>query len=347
MNKRNLLVAVLGLAALGLGFAWLRPYATVEALPSTTRAGVPGQPPVAVTAMAAPAVKPPPLYEVTLSPADTDFITALRAQFKSRIHDKYAQIKLLERLMAYLMAQYPEDWSLRFYAFLQQLFPELAAQLYAQFQKLAQYNDWLRENREALMRMSPQERRAALLAARQNAFGADAAEIWAAEARTAQIQDTLAGMNAGEGVPLADKFSSYLAAINSAYGEEAGAFIGARQTELMNSFLAVDAVQQDLHGMPAAERSAALRDIRRGMGMDEAALQRWDELDRERDTAWDSGQRYMAEREHIRDEYEGEEETEQLQRLQEQNFGDEAETIRAEEESGFHRYAHQRRYGRE
>ncbi len=154
-------------------------------------------------------------------------------------------------------------------------------------------------------------------------------------------------MSAAEGVPLSEKFSSYLTAINAAYGEDASAFMQARQTELINGFVAAEGIQRDLHAMPAAERSAALREVRRGLGMDEAALQRWDELDRNRDTAWDSGQRYMAERERIQKEYDGEDEQRELQQLQQQNFGEEAEIIRAEEESGFYRYASQRRYGRE
>ena len=342
--KRNVLLAALALAIVGLGALGLLEPDSREQVQATTEPAAALQP---VSVMAAPQVKPPPVFPVTFTQADTDFINALREQFKSRIQSKYAQIKLIERLIAYLMQQYPDDWLLRLHGFLVQLFPELAGQLYAQFQKLQHYNAWLRENRETLMRMSPQERRAALLAARQTAFGADAAEIWAAEARTAQLRDALAALDTAEGVALPDKLSSYIAAINAAYGEQAPEFIQARQTELMNSFLAVDSVQADLRALPAAERRAALRELRRGMGMDEAALQRWDELDRSRDAAWDSGQRYMAERERIQKEYDGEAEAGELRKLREQSFGDEAEIIQAEEESGFYRYGHQRRYGRE
>ncbi|MGH8530828.1 MAG: hypothetical protein ACRETN_13465 [Nevskiales bacterium] len=346
MNRRKVLLSViLGFALAGMGLAWL--LGEDQVTPTTAVTPATSIRPLTPPPAAAYSATPPAVYAVSLSAQDSEFIAGLREQFKVVIHRKHAQIKAIEQLIAYLMARYPEDWSFRLYAFLQQLFPELADPLYAQFQKLTQYNDWLRENREVLMRMSPQERRAALLAARRAAFGADAAEIWASEQRTARIQGPLAALNAAEGVPLDDKLASYVGAINEAYGDKAGAFVQTRQTELMNRFLAVESVQSDLHALSPAQRNAALRNIRRGMGMDEAALQRWDELDRSRDEAWDSGQRYRVERERIQKEYDGEDEARELQKLQEESFGAEAETVRAEEQSGFYRYSQRRRYGRE
>jgi hypothetical protein len=106
-------------------------------------------------------------------------------------------------------------------------------------------------------------------------------------------------------------------------------------------------VQQDLAAQPPDQRRQSLREIRTGMGMDEAAVQRWDELDRVRDQAWDQGQRYMRERQQLAAQYPAVEQEQRLRELQDRTFGDEAETIRAEEAAGFYRYGHRRRLGRE
>ncbi|HXG29564.1 MAG TPA: hypothetical protein VNJ47_12040 [Nevskiales bacterium] len=278
---------------------------------------------------------------------DRDFIRGLREKFAARIHSKYAQIKAVEQLIAYLMAHYPDDWQDRVYGFLRQLFPALADALYDKFQRLVRYNDWLHGNRAVLQKMSAQQRREALWQARQEAFGADAEEIFAAQRRAEQVRDALAALEATPDLPLEQKMTTYLDAIHAAYGEDAEYLLQSRQTEVMNSFLAVDTVQDDLHALAPDERRVALREIRRAMGMDEAALERWDELDAQRDEAWESGQDYMRERARIQQRYEGAQEEERLRELQDEHFGEEAEIIRSEEAAGFYRYGGRRRYGRE
>ncbi len=333
------LLAAAGLSAVAY-FAWLQ-WSPAD-VPEAT-ASIPGLTPMA------PAQPPKPgtLANVRLSAEDQAFVASLREKFTSHIHGKHAQIKAIEQLIAYLMAHYPDDWQDRIYAFLKQLFPELADALYEQFQKLIRYNDWLRGNRAALLKLSANDRRRAMWEARREAFGADAEEIFAAQRSGEQVRDALVSLESAQGMPVDQKLTTYLDAIHAAYGDDADYLIQSRQTEVMNSFLSVNSVQTDLHAMSAEDRQAALRDIRRGMGMDEAALERWDELDRQRDESWDSGQQYMQERERIQSEYEGEEEQRRLQELQEDRFGDEAEIIRNEEEAGFYRYGDRRRFGRE
>jgi hypothetical protein len=76
------------------------------------------------------------------------------------------------------------------------------------------------------------------------------------------------------------------------------------------------------------------------MGMDDEALARWHDLDAARDRAWEVGERYMAEREGLSAGTE-------LTALQDRLFGAEADIIRAEEASGFFRFARRRQLGRE
>jgi hypothetical protein len=338
---RSKLLAVLAacLLALAAGYlAWsrLQPPVTDELAALTL---IPMAPPAPARKQELPAA--------AFSTEDQDFIRGLREKFAARIHSKYAQIKLLEQLLAYLMAHYPDDWQDRVYGFLKQLFPELADALYDRLQRLVRYNDWLRDNRATLQGMSAQQRREALWQARQEAFGADAEEIFAAQRRGEQVRDALAALETASDLPLEQKITTYLDAIHVAYGEDAEYLLQSRQTEVMNSFLSVSTVQDDLHALASDQRRAALRELRRAMGMDEAALARWDELDEQRDDAWDSGQDYMRERERIQQRYEGAEEERRLRELQDEHFGEGAETIRSEEAAGFYRYGGRRRYGRE
>jgi hypothetical protein len=341
-TARRVLVGVL--AAVGLiaaaYVAWLQwapadaPQAAASVQGLTPMA--PAQPP-----------QPPQLTNVKLTAEDQAFIDSLRAKTAPHIHGKHAQIKAIEQLIAYLMAKYPDDWQDRVYDFLKQLYPDLADALYDKFQRLIRYNDWLRDNRAVLLKLSADDRRKAMWDARREAFGADAEEIFAAQRRGEQVQEALNALESAEGMSVDQKLATYLDAIHTAFGEDANYLIQSRQTEVMNSFLSVNSVQDDLHGMSSSEREKALYEIRRGMGMDEAALERWEDLDKQRDKAWDSGQEYMQERERIQSKYEGEEEQRRLQELQEDSFGDEAEIIRNEEAAGFYRYGNRRRYGRE
>lgn len=291
--------------------------------------------------------KPPMEAPLTLTEADAKFVRELREKFAGVIHIKHAQIKLIEQVMAYLQRLYPDDWQDRVYAYLRTLFPDLAGALYEKFQQLVRFNDWLRDNRNTLMQMPAASRRQALWDARREAFGEDAEQIFAGVVRNERLQDALAGLESAENLRFDEKLSVFMDAVHEIHGANAGHFIQNRQTELMNRFVEVPTVQADLRAMPAEERSMALRQMRSAMGLDEAALSRWDQLDRQRDQSWDSGQRYLAERRRIESEYEGEARDEQMQALRQREFGEEADIIRNEEEAGFYRYDRERRYGRE
>lgn len=339
-------LAVAGLSA-SLSLWWLANDADAPRAEQT--AAQESKPADAAVLPPVPALAPAPklLQAVVLTAQDTEFLQRLRDKFGSRIQSKHAQIKGIEQLIAYLMAQYPDDWQARVHAFLQQLFPSLADALFAKFQGLMNYNAWLASHREALMQMSPGDRRAALWKARQEAFGADAQEIFAAQLRAERLQDSLAAMGSAEGLSVEQRLAGYMTAVKEVYGDDAGALLETRQNELMNHFLDVESVQSDLRRMPPEERGAALRKVREAMGMDEAALQRWDQLDQHRDEIWTAGQQYMQERQQIASQYDGAERQRRMSELQDQRFGEEADTIRSEEQAGFYRYAHQRRIGRE
>lgn len=346
--NRKLLLSVAGLLALLLAaIAYYRPQANVLDAPSQQAA-------IAQYEMPATLPQPAPFKigatgeaSVGFNEEDEAFLEQARQRFADKIHVQHARIKLIEQVIAYLKEKYPEDWQSRVAAYLSALFPDLAESLIAHFEGLMTYNGWLEANRGSLRSMSAADRRAALWAARYASFGDAALEIWAVEIRNQQIRDALGTLDAGDGTSVSDKLNVYVSAINEAWGQQAQDFMQSRQTELTGHFLSVEAVQQQLHEMDAASRNNALREIRQAMGMSPDALDRWSALDQKRDRQWDNGQSYMRERDRVTQQYDGEERDKQMQKLQKEHFGEDAETIRAEEASGFYRYSNQRRYGRE
>lgn len=347
-NTRLALVAATFVAAIVMMMAWsgtdptgdgIGPHPIAQA-PAAGDARAAGSPSLLQRRSDQRAVKDP-------AAEDAQAAEYLRQQFGATIANKHTQIKAIEKLIGYLMKNYPDDWQQRVQAVLAQAFPGLAAQLYGQYQNMSAYNDWLRANREQLAEMSPGDKRAALRDARFRFFGADAAEIWEESLRHEQIYDAMDAIGQSTDTTVEQKLSTYLDAINQTYGEQAPEFIERRQTELMTNFLTLPSVQDDLHAMDAQAREGELDRIRGAMGLDEAARDRWHELDGQRDQAWENGERYMEKRDEITAAWQGDEQARRLQELRSQMFGDEAETIRGEEESGFFRFGHRRVYGRE
>ncbi len=292
-------------------------------------------------------LQPPPVVVVTLSEQDNDFVAKLREKFALHVGDKHAQIKLIEQVLAYLEAHGLTGDLPHAYALLKSLFPELADVLFAKLQSLMTYDQWLEENRNVLAGMERSDRREALWEARTRLFGDDAREIWAGELRSEQMRATLDALQASPQLTTEEKLEKYVDSIHEAYGERAPEVIERQQTELLDAFMELDSVQEELAALPPEQRRENLHHVRSAMGMDHAALQRWDALDQARDTAWSAGQQYMRDRAQLATQYPAMEQEQRLRELQERAFGPEAETIRAEEAAGFFRFGHRRQIGRE
>lgn len=278
---------------------------------------------------------------------DAEAIRRLQALFGDGIANKRVQIKALEQVVAWLQKNYPDDWRDRLYAFLQQAFPGMADELFARFEQMETWNEWWKANRARLAELPAAERRAEVWDQRLRAFGDEAVEIWEESLRNEAVLDALEQVSRSPDTDVAEKLDTYLDAIEDAYGEDAARLIESRQTELMDRFLETPAVQDNLHALPSDQRRRELRRVREGLGMDEAALDRWDELDRARDTAWETGERYMDERQRLAESYEGDELIRRLDDLRVRTFGPDADVIRSEEEGGFFRFDHRRTFGKE
>jgi hypothetical protein len=203
------------------------------------------------------------------------------------------------------------------------------------------------EQRTVLQGLSGEERRAAIWEARKRIFGKEAAEsIWASELKGQAATDALQAADALEGASVSERLARYKEGLEDVYQEQAGPYLERHRQEVLDRFLDLDSVQRDLSTLTPEERARSLREIRQGLGLSEEALQRWDTLDRERDTRWDSGARYMQEREALAKQYSGDALEQRLKEIRTRYFGGEAETIASEEQSGFFRFSRPRRWGR-
>jgi hypothetical protein len=279
---------------------------------------------------------------------DQDALVAqLRARYGAQLQHPYVQLKVLERLIGYFRARDPDHWREAVLAVLRAAFPERSAELAANLQRWLDYEQWMDEQRTVLQGLDGKARREAIWEARKRIFGKEAAEtIWASELKGMAATDALQAADALEGATLSERLARYKEGLEDAYQDQTGSYLEHHRQEVLDHFLDLDSVQKDLSALPPEERSKSLRELRQGLGLSEEALQRWDTLDRERDTRWDAGARYMQEREALAKQYAGDALEGHLQDVRTRYFGAEAKTIAAEEQSGFFRFSRPRRWGR-
>lgn len=275
------------------------------------------------------------------------FVAELRSRYGAQIQHPYVQLKMLERLIRYFRAQSPDRWQQALLELLRQAFPDRYAELAANLQHWLDYERWMDEQRTVLQGLGGKERQAAIQEARERIFGKEAAErIWASELKGQAATDALRAADALEGASISERLARYKEGLEDVYQEHTGSYLERHRQEVLDRFLDLDSVQRDLSTLTPEERARNLREIRQGLGLSEEALQRWDVLDRERDTRWDAGARYMLEREALAKQHSGGALEERLREVRARYFGAEAETIAAEEQSGFFRFSRPRRWGR-
>jgi hypothetical protein len=317
----------------------LRPSAPVPGAPVPARVAPPP---------AAPAPLPGGPEAAEAGQGELEALAAsLRERYGAKLNEPAIQVRMLEELMRYFAARFPDRWEQELLAFLKAQFPERYEELAATLRNRIDYEKWVKDNHAYLRGLSPDERRTAVWDARHRLFGKDAAErIWASERKNQSVGDTLLALDRMEGANVEQKLSAYKQRLQDVYGEQAPAYIGRHQQELMDRFVDLPSVQQELTAMAPERRLESLRAIRQEMGLDEEALKRWDALDRVRDERWEAGARYTAEREALSRQLSGAELDTQLQALRTRYFPAEAEVIAQEEASGLFRFAQPRQWGR-
>jgi hypothetical protein len=341
-RKITLLVALAAVAIAVLAVARLwpagSPTAAAEAAPGAT---------TTVPAPAARAGSPSPKTPSAALPSDlAELVAYLRARFGKNIANRYVQIQMIEKLMRHFQAKNPAGWQAELLAAVRAAFPERYAEIAANLQHRMDYEEWMTRNKERLRGLNERERREALWEARKRLFGEDAAEeIWASELKNQAITDALAEIDARPDATVGERLAQYTESLQETHQDQTDTVLQNHRQEALNRFLTLESVQQELSSLSPAERSAALRTVRKGLGLDDAALGRWDTLDRERERRWEVGLQYMAERAALAKQYSGETLAAHVQALRSRYFGAEAATIAEEEASGFFRFEGPRQYG--
>ena len=272
-------------------------------------------------------------------------LALIREKWGKHIARPYVQIKMLEELINICQKEQPNDWIACVNELAAAAFPQLAGKLQNQLASLVKYNDWLTRNKDRLDKMTRADRRKLLSEMRNSLFGDEnAKDIWAAETRAENLKAAIDDMKTAQGKDLNAKLAYFKDVLRENYGDQAKAYLDRHQQEITNAI--VDSVQADLKGMSPTQQRHALRTIRSEMGMDSATLERWDNLDHEREQRWNSGKDYLAERDKIMKS--GSNNTEsQIAELRKKYFGAEADTIAQEESEGFYRYQGTQRIGLE
>ena len=287
----------------------------------------------------------------SLTPSDVEleeFIVHLRERYGATIDHPSTRIALIEKAMAYLQRAHPADWAERMHELLARAFPNRAEELASMLDKRLRYAELLEARRADYEGLDPKDRRESVWADRYRVFGDEADMIWAAARRGEQVQIALEEIDEGvTDAGLDAQLDRYVSAIEEAYGERAIELTSRRQTELVNHFLEVDAVQEELRALEPDARGSSLRMIRGALGMDAPALDRWDALDSRRDQTWDQGVEYEKRRRRLEATPDEAGAVSSIRELQDQTFGEAADMIRAEESAGFYRFAGPRRIGRE
>lgn len=337
LTFKRIVIYALPVAALGLVYLALQPVSTPEPVAPVSPPRGGGLPLVAEARQRA--------GGVALSAEETRLIAALRQQFGADLANPRSQLRLLDKLLSYLRQKYPEDWQDRIYALLRALDPTLADRLYQRLQQQLDYSAWQGREQRRLAQLDNRARRQELWAKRRELFGADADIIWEPVLKDDQIAQSLEAIVDQPALPLPQKRQQYVEAIRQAWGAEATGFVAEHRQELIERFLDVDVVQDDLHALAPAARQQELTALRQALGMDEAALARWRELDARRDQRWAQGRDYEAARATLSERYQGEALQQQLNTLQQRLFGAEAEAIRSEEQAGYYRFRQRQQYG--
>ncbi len=271
-------------------------------------------------------------------------IALIRQRWGKNIDNNYIQIKMLEELIRLCQKEQPNDWVACANELSAAAFPGLAGHLFNQLESLLRYNAWLAENKEKLDQMSRAERNKLLAERRAAFFGKENADIiFAAEIKAENIRGVLEELKNAPNLSVDQKLNQYKSALQENYGELSKAYLERHQQEMVHSFLSV--VQDDLRKLDPVQQKAALRNIRSEMGMDAAALERWDILDVEREQRWRAGKEYLAARESLINQFKGNPPETALHDLRKKYYGAEAETVAIEEAAGFFRHQGEQRLG--
>lgn len=269
----------------------------------------------------------------------------LQEKYGKNIDLASVQIALLEELMKDLPKLYPNDWVKVLHQILGYAFPDKALELFRMSENLYAYNKFREASMSKIGLMSDEARREMMWKERYRLFGEKADQIWALEKKMNNVTDALKRIEDSPVGSVDAKLSTYQKVLKDQFGKDLPRVMENKRQQFTDGFMV--SVQKDLKVMSPVARKSALREIRETMGMDPAALKRWDALEDEREKVWQNQKKYAEKRTKLlgKKSSPSPEEEKELDSLRKELFGEEADIIKNEEASGYFRSAEERTYG--
>jgi len=277
-------------------------------------------------------------------------VRELQKNYGRTISQKRTQADMYDIRNAIVSAN--PDGMVFFHHLLQRAFADYAEEIMDTLDRLDIYNQWLEENEFVLSQMSNDSRMAALWEKRISLFGEDAYDIWADEmpatdARQAKFKETVYLIDTSTDMSIEEKLDIYQETLREISEGMPETYMTAQPATMTKAFFSIGSVQDELKLMDPDQRQMTINMIRREMGFSQAEVEKMEKLDTKRNARWENGLKYMAQREDVVAEFQGEELTVKLNELRINYFGNEAKTIELEEENdGFFRFSRPRYYGR-
>jgi hypothetical protein len=281
---------------------------------------------------------------------EDQLVKELQKYYGERISEKSVQASIYDIYKKFAGSR--PDGREFFYNVLKRAFGDLADEIMATLDKLDLYHQWLMENDAVLSQMNDAEKMVALWTKRIELFGDDAQDIWvdevmATDARKAKMLDTLEFIKESKDTNLDEKLQLYQDSLEETYKGSPEEYFLKQKPILAKIFFSIDSVQDELKQMSPDQRQATINKIRKDMGFTDKMVKDMEEIDAENNKRWDVGLKYMEERKQVVSEFQGDQQKEKLKALRDKYFGEEAQTIQAEEENdGFFRFERPRYYGR-
>ena len=271
-----------------------------------------------------------------------EFAIYLKELFGPYLDKPLARLKLLDKLIAfYSKLDLQKTGNLEFQedieSFIRLFFPEFSEQLLIDLDNLLSYQSWLKSTQSELSRLPLEVRQDYIWQMREEYFGEAAYSIWQTQWQTQQLQQSLELLNQS-GFSIDQKLEYYSQSISESFPQNHISFIKENSLELVNRFLSLASVQYDLKKLEPEARQSILSNLRHKLGMDQKAINRWTKLDEKRHIRRQIGNEYMLERQALSQIYQGDKLNEEISKLRQQMFMQEAEIIKSEEDVGYFRF---------
>ncbi len=273
----------------------------------------------------------------------------LKEQYGEHIHLLSVQAALFT-LRASVLKNYPKQGLMYFNQAVSLAFPEFSASILNIMNAIVLYQNWFESHKSELNAMAEYERHEITWQKRYELFGDDANLIWnerqpmlshdEQEAiKQIQVLDKAFDM------PFDTRLEQLQASIINAYGSNIQ-MAALTPGLVVTTFLSFESVQKDLHEMPPETRQLKINETREKLGFSENQVFKLAAADQKRQSRWDNGYAYMAERKELMAQLSGHVLEQGLDTLRNKYFEAEAQTFKKEETSGFYRYERPRVYGR-